>query len=816
MDRSAKTLLLCTETAGVPPPIVSADRFEDLGCVSVGGMGEIHRVHDRILDRRLLLKVLRPELASQGYQLERFLREARLTAGLQHPNIVAVHELGVLPDGRLFFTMREVHGKTLTELIAALTTHASRRQGWVPTPDGLTLRRVIDVIHQVCLTVAFAHDHGVIHGDLKPDNVVVGAYGEIAVLDWGLATRGEIERTEAWRISGTPAYMAPEQAKAAPRTNATDTYALGATLYEALSGAPPYPQASAKEVLKRLRRGEPPPPLQPIDGAAFVEARGYVGRLATDPPGPPIPAALAAAVRRAMAHDPADRHPSARALAQDLSAWLEGHQRAEDARTLVRSARAQIPTIEALRRRAADARARADAIDLPRHAPDEEKRAVWALLDEAEEADLEADQVEVDLEGTVRGALDLSPGLPEAHETLADRLRVGHLAAEGRGDRRTARQIETRLRAHTLALPERSPARRALMAYLVGEGTVSLQTDPAGVPVRVFAHERVDRRQVPRPKGVLGTTPFVAQRLAMGSYRLLIEGPAGPVCVPVFIDRGGSWDGLGPDGESVPIPLDVGQDRSVCYVPAGWAQLGDQDAGSRRVWVDGFVIDRDPVTNAQYAAFLNDLWAKSGEAALRHVPRERTGSEDGRPVFEQDADGKFRLGCDEDGDQFQPDWPVVLVDWDDARAYAAWRAARSGMPWRLPSEWEWEKAARGVDGRRFPWGDHPEDTWACTLHAHAGRPLLAPIGAYPIDESVYGIRQLAGNIHEWCADAYGAAPPPGEGERAVLSEPTEAEIRVVRGGAWNNAIRNARCDGRNGAPPASRMPFLGFRLARSV
>ncbi|MEQ1507640.1 MAG: SUMF1/EgtB/PvdO family nonheme iron enzyme, partial [Myxococcota bacterium] len=281
------------------------------------------------------------------------------------------------------------------------------------------------------------------------------------------------------------------------------------------------------------------------------------------------------------------------------------------------------------------------------------------------------------------------------------------------------------------------------------------------------------------------------------------------------------WSGAPPGAsEARPIRVDVPVGAAglagQCAVPDGWAIVGGADTPRRRVWVDGFVIDRFPVTNLQYLAFLNDLVA-TGQAdrAAAHVPRERTTADDGRPVFDLGPDG-YALGVDEDGDAFAPDWPVVLIDWDDARAYAAWRSARDGLPWRLPSEWEWEKAARGVDGRRFPWGDHPEDTWCNSMHARAGRALVSPVDAFPVDESPYGVRGCAGNVHEWCLEARDA-PLPDDGTAASLpSDDGSAPFRSVRGGAWHMAVRHAACGSRHSTQAHSRLPYLGFRCARTI
>ncbi|MEQ1502431.1 MAG: serine/threonine-protein kinase, partial [Myxococcota bacterium] len=457
MNRSAlDTLVLgpsTREAGGHELPLAAPDRYEDLGLIAVGGMGEVRRVRDRLLGRQLVQKILRSDLADADRLIARFVREARLTATLQHPSVVAVHDLGRLADGRVFFTMREVAGDTLTRRIRELH-RASRGGQWGTLPDGFTFRRLVEVIHQVCRTVAFAHDRGIVHGDLKPDNVMIGAYGEVHVLDWGLATIPDLE-PGATGVAGTPAYMAPEQAFAVPRSAATDVYALGATLYDVLADHPPYVDPNPHDVLRRLRQGDRPEPLPRVaDGAQFAESRRFQARDSSDD-GPPIPGPLAAAARKALSRDPADRQPSAAAIADDVAAWLDGLRRADDARRTVAVTVAQVDGIEELRSRAADLRARAARrlAAIPRSASDLDKRLAWSLEDEAEALERESDQREVDVEGALRGVLAVAPGLPEAHAALADRLEALHAAAEAAGDTRTALRLESRLRAHVLALP---------------------------------------------------------------------------------------------------------------------------------------------------------------------------------------------------------------------------------------------------------------------------------------------------------------------------------------------------------------------------
>ncbi|MCP5024823.1 MAG: formylglycine-generating enzyme family protein, partial [Actinomycetia bacterium] len=146
--------------------------------------------------------------------------------------------------------------------------------------------------------------------------------------------------------------------------------------------------------------------------------------------------------------------------------------------------------------------------------------------------------------------------------------------------------------------------------------------------------------------------------------------------------------------------------------------------------------------------------SEHGEDALRWAPREAAGQQgkQGALIYGRDEHGHFRLVPDADGDLWELDWPVLNVDWYCATAYAAWHAARTGQPWRLPWDFEWEKAARGVDGRIFPWGDGIDPTYACFRDSHPGRPLPQLVDSFPLDVSPCGVRGLGGNVRDWCVD----------------------------------------------------------------
>ena len=162
-----------------------------------------------------------------------------------------------------------------------------------------------------------------------------------------------------------------------------------------------------------------------------------------------------------------------------------------------------------------------------------------------------------------------------------------------------------------------------------------------------------------------------------------------------------------------------------------------------------------------------------------------------------------------------------MVDWHCATAYARWSAAKTGLPWRVPREWEWEKSARGVGGRWCPWGDHADSSWCRIRDSQHGRPLPVSVETYPLDASVYGVRGMGGNVRDWCADVFakdgsglagGRVAPPASFDEPHVSEGAR---RVHRGGHWHGSRLHARCAFRWANAASDRSAILGIRLLRS-
>jgi tetratricopeptide (TPR) repeat protein/tRNA A-37 threonylcarbamoyl transferase component Bud32 len=285
--------------------LVDVDRYADRQVMTQGGMGRIVIARDRRLRRQVAVKELRTQSAALR---ARFEREALLTARLQHPSIVSIYEAGRWPSGEPFYAMRLVPGRAFDQVIAGASTLESRLA-------------LLPHVLAIADALAYAHKERVIHRDLKPQNVMIGEFGETVVIDWGLAkdltdtipeaaidagpyrVAADMGATRHGDILGTPAYMPPEQAEGLPADERADVYAIGAILYHLLCGHTPYAGSTSGEILDAVRHA-PPPPLQ-------LKQAG-------------LPADLLAIVARAMAREPASRYPTARELAEDLRRFQSG------------------------------------------------------------------------------------------------------------------------------------------------------------------------------------------------------------------------------------------------------------------------------------------------------------------------------------------------------------------------------------------------------------------------------------------------------------------------------------------------------------
>ncbi len=808
-----------------PPPEPRAasvrmpPRYEDLGHLAEGGSGEVRRVRDLRVDRPLVMKILdgRHLDAGQSAPRRRFDNEAHVTASLEHPGVVPVYDRGTLPDGRPWFTMKEVRGETFATALRQLEAEP-------PEARRAERRRLVEALLRVAETVGYAHSRGVAHRDLKPANLMRGAFGQVYVMDWGVAKTGidpvavaaaleameddaglELElsselderlETRAGDVLGTVPYMAPEQARghAGAVGPASDVWALGLVLYEILAGERAFPGPAAR-----------------VWGAI---ARGTTPEL---PARVTCPRELRALVVDATRSDARARLPDASHVAERLRRWLAGEARREQAREMLAAADGHGERLRALRSEENEKWAEARRLLGPLHAndPDEARWLLgWRAEDRALAARDAAEDVEAEVLQLLRAALQHDPENAEAHGRLATLARREVLDAEARGEPREVKRWMRMLAQHDDGT--HAP-------FLAGMGEVALTSEPSGAEVALHRFVEEDRCLVPRPlEDGLERTPF-RRTLPAGSYLAVLRAPGRTtVRYPFTVERAGVWDTV-PPGEALPRPVRLPPVEAIgpeeCFVPAGWTVVGEPEARGEayartRVWVEDLVVARHVVRLREYLAYLRALQDTGDDDALEAaMPRRPTGewadvrlSAEGRV----EVDPEMTLNPVVLGET-----PVRQVSFGQVEAYVAWRAARDRTPWRLPTDVEWEKSARGVDGRAFPWGRTLVGRWAVT--ADHDPPGLMSVDAAPQDESPYGVRHVAGNVYQLTATAWRLRPTLDAFGRVVQWDSSDdRELRSARGSGYYADATGYPLSRRFAVPPEGRYWSVGFRLVRDL
>jgi serine/threonine protein kinase len=317
-----ETPVIETRTAELPRR--SNDRYKFIRSIGFGGMKAVLLVRDDDTGREVAMAMMPDFRKRPMLDIERFIREARLTAQLEHPNIVPVHDMGTDMSGAPFFVMKYLRGQSLATLLRRV------RRGEAAAAAEYKMPRLLQIFTRVCNAVSFAHSKGVLHLDIKPNNVNIGDFGEVLLLDWGLALSiGELKRENAMNpllrdgvAKGTPGFMSPEQASGrnSRLDERADIYGLGALLYTMLTLQNPLGTLPIEKVMAATVQGEIPPPTSVA-------------------PDRPIPAAMEAVCRKAMALEPHCRYQSVAELLEDIDAYRNGYATAaENASTLRKTA----------------------------------------------------------------------------------------------------------------------------------------------------------------------------------------------------------------------------------------------------------------------------------------------------------------------------------------------------------------------------------------------------------------------------------------------------------------------------------------------
>ncbi len=811
-----------------------AERYKVVSEHARGGLGRVMQAIDRRLDRPVAVK----ELLGKGGEA-RFVREAFITAQLQHPSIVPVHDLGRWSDGKPYYVMKMVSGRSLADLIKERSSLDER------------LALLPNVI-AVAEAMAYAHTQRIIHRDLKPSNILVGEFGETVVVDWGIAadlreaTRASPDITRPYQIAaasltldgavmGTAAYMPSEQAVGKEVEEPADVYAIGAILYHVLAGVPPYHGNTSTEVLRKVI-SVPPEPLEHLQ--------------------PGVPSELTTIVRKAMAREARDRYQTASELAADLKRFQTGKlvsAHRYSALTLLRRwtkrHRAIVVSVMALLlavpavyfaaqariRRNHDAQVQALVIDGSRSLDQaREKNKVLEALrkesffffdnkqtDRGEELWEKAGLLARDIDALYSNA---GRSLEAAFSLKRDDQSLRALVADVLYERAQLAEMEYKTDKRDEIL-ERLPVfdDGTHRAKWTAPGKFDILSIPTGVQVRI---QRYREHEMENP--TLETvhpnlsTPIRDLQLPQGSYLLLLSFPGRTnVRFPLLVRRGEVRN------LSLELPTAARIPKGFVYVPPGPFLFGSSEDGSIRkdffnavplheVTTAGYLIAEHESTFGDWLEYLDALTPTERSQRASAVGGLVKDSLLLRPVG-RDWELTLQLASNRHvmrtGDAFQipqrtvrrnQNWsllPMVGVSPVEIHRYLSWlQNSRNRIRPRLCTEMEWERAARGVDGREFPHGNFLSASDANFDETYKKKvATLGPdeVGAHPNSRSPFGIEDMCGNVTEF-----------------TVSSLKEGEY-VLRGGGFHLSRTEARTTNRQLAGP-EKTNTRGFRVCADL
>lgn len=786
-------------------------RYAVRGIIARGGMGAIHELHDQDLRRDLAMKTLRkveeapgiPAREPSAQELHRFVEEAQITAQLSHPGVVPVHELGLDEHGRVFFTMSRVQGHDLRHVFQLVRDGA---EGWSPT-------RALGVLLKVCETMAYAHQKGVIHRDLKPANVMVGSFGEVYVMDWGLAklagkpdehdlrpdpsvqrvvstTRRDLTSkdpssslvTMDGTIVGTPSFMSPEQAQGKELDARSDVYALGAMLYTLLAGRNPYVAPGAAvtpgEIWQAIKDGAP-------------EKLSVVA--------PNASPELVAICEKAMQREPSARYPDTNALAEDLRSYLEGHV----VRAYQRGAWAEFKKWVGRNKGTAGALAGllvaivAGALVAVWSAATvaEKNTRILGLADFKRMTDLKVEEptlwpavprTQPALERWLGTANAVLANLP-AHQSILQHAR------ESKADESElwlTDQLITDLD-RLPALIESATRRRDTAATLEARTVTSEAASGTwnGAIRDIAALPVYGGLQIKPQLGLLPLGRDAASGLWEFHHVLSGEAPKFEDGRWVLAENSGLVLVLLPGATTAMGSLTADKDRSKPYYDK-LRGLNDIDEDLvEGIQLNAFFVSKYEVTQAQWQRWTGAN--PSQHSASRGTPA-------GGPLH-----------------------PIENVSWIDCHVQAG------RLDLELPTEARWEYACRAGTTTSNWFGSEIESLRGSANVADAplarqiefaatwddGFASHAPVGQFP--GNGFGLYDTIGNVWEWCLDDYThrASPGPVDGARGIASDSDEG---VIRGGSWSTNVYACRSANRLNQNISNTDGDIGVRFVRRL
>ena len=768
--------------------------YGETSSIGEGGVGLVLKGHDHNLGRDVAVKILRPQMRGKS-RLDHFIREARATAQIEHPNIVPVHEMGVSPDWGIYFTMKKIVGEDLKEILLKLEKKDPEYE------KKYTLRKLLNIFTDVCNGVSFAHSKGIIHLDLKPENVFVGDFGEVLVLDWGLVReikpKNETEESDDDKsvnridnsvninlddsarpdltldgiINGTPYYMSPEQAKGDNNKmdHRSDIYSLGIMLYQILTLRLPFEGSKVRNLLDLVIIGDFIPP----------------GKIAAYRK---IPIELESICLKAMSYKIEDRYQKVKELLEDIYNYFDDYPVSSMHYSLFSRFRKLCLRHPVISTSTAAVvlffllgygiiqtqmyikyNLRCNLVGQQIQVGTNEFRKAREIFEQLEalrlkrivkEKSLQELELERRLQQTENSAINscqlamiLLSGIPDPYkktkkfndsrlniikERIGYTLHVKDYVTTGK----LLDLLEKALEIDSAFISEEKKKKiNTIRNEIRGDGSLQVSSLPEGanVEIRKLQENAQGVLEEGHPKN-LGKTPLKLASLHKGSYLFTLRLKGYPdVKYPLNISHS--------EKETANIIIPEKIPDGMVYIPDGHFFIGGINARNQRlreIRLPNFFIRKHEVTFAEYADFLKTLTDE--DLRIKYALMVRLHRED-RCFFNVfDADFNILLP------EIKPQHPVVGVSRESAVAYCDWIGKKLGRICRLPTAEEWEKAARGVDGRNFVWGNKTSNEFAfISENSEATKRFgfWAPPGSFPLDTSIYGVSDMGGNVREW-------------------------------------------------------------------
>jgi serine/threonine protein kinase/formylglycine-generating enzyme required for sulfatase activity len=729
------------------PPVLEGKYHLDLR-LGQGGMGVVYKARHAFLKTLHAIKIILPDLVGNDPQLvTRFRQEALAAAAVRHQNVVGVSDYGVINGNIPFLVMEYVEGESLHDLLTR--------------EKALDAERALELISAICAGVGAAHHQGIVHRDLKPLNVMIcndkpSVAQSVKILDFGLAKiksgelLGSFIQAQTTGLMGSPYYMAPEQWADDEPDSRSDIYSIGVMLFQMLSGDVPFKGSSIPAIMKK-HISDPPPSFAAVGVSMSPE--------------------IEIAVMHTLEKEPDRRTPTVEKLVEELKEAIY-----PPSIGIHTTSGGSLP-VSSLRIRSSPGQSKIFVDSIP---VGETRDAGWLLL-----------------EGIQSGNHHLRLTHDGFQDWTADLLCDGQPQQVIAELRPAAQGVETfaipkpgEQRGSGIPAPHKSEA--------VTRGFRPVESDPslqktANQQVTTGDQDVVVRSQPAKQKKwffsplVLGTAAVVVL-LGLGAVSLIAAYMLG------FIGRPASNANLANKTTPTPAPsVSPGEaiKADLVTIPGGTFKMGNNQGRPNEqpehdAQVPAFKMDKTEVTNAEFFEFL----AATGYKPTSGEKEKFVGHwVNGRPLAGQEKT------------------PVRFVNWDDAKAFAEWRSKRDGVTYRLPTEVEWEYAARnGSKGNLYPWGDK-FDAKCAVIDGSISEPAAAGSKGCPDD---WGVQDLIGNVWEWTstdASAYPGSP--------VVIQPHSNPIYMIRGGSYfekssgPNAITSTfRAD----VAADRREPNIGFRL----